>query len=235
MRCKQFKNQMILCLYQELDKKKSEELKNHVKKCPECAKEWEYTQKVFELVKDTLKQDIPEADWEKCWSSIDEKISAPEKKRRNLFWFFPKWAYTAAALMCVLIIGFIIGRTTFAPGSDISSMTGETRGAFYMSLQEHFDDLKPLLMEVSHYREDKDKQTITLDKNLVGSLLVQNILLKRLASERNPNAHQLLEDIELILREITNMDEKGKGTLLRIRDFINSQELLSSIEVFRTL
>ncbi|MFO7981001.1 MAG: zf-HC2 domain-containing protein [Candidatus Aminicenantes bacterium] len=233
MRCEKFKEQVILYLYGELDKKSSKELKNHVKKCPECAKELEYTQKIFELVKETEKGDIPEADWKKCWSHINEKISVPEKKTKRHFWHFPKWVYTTAALVCVLIIGIIIGRTAFTPGFKASPMAGETKGAFYLSLQEHFDDLKPLLMEYAHYREEK--ATAILDKKVVEDLLIQNILLKRLAAEKNPGARQLLEDIELILREMTNMDENGTATPLKIKEYINNQGLLNSMEVYKNL
>ena len=234
MRCEKFKEQIILYLYGELDKKSSEELKNHIKNCPECAKELKYTRKIFELVEETEKEDIPEADWDKCWSRIDEKVSVSEKKRKEHFWFFPSWAVTAASLLFVLILGFIIGRTTFSPGSEVSPMPGETKGAFYLTLQQHFDDIKPLLMEYAHYREDKSQERMTLDKKAVEDLLIQNILLKRLAAEKNPGARQLLEDIELILREMANMEE-GTTTPLRIKDYINNQGLLSSIEVYKSL
>lgn len=235
MRCEKFKQQIILYLYGEMDKKSSEELKNHVKKCPECAKELEYTQKLFELVEEAEKEDIPEANWEKCWSHINEKITVPEKKTKRHFWRFPKWAFTTAALACVLIIGIIIGRTAFTPGFKPSPMAGETKGAFYLSLQEYFDDLKPLLTEYAHYREDRGKGTVTLDRKVAEDLLIQNILLKRLAADKNPSARQLLEDIELILREMTNMDENGTTTPLKIKEYINNQGLLSSIEVYKTL
>jgi hypothetical protein len=235
MRCEKFKEKIILYLYDELDKKSSGELKNHVKKCPECAKELEYTQKLFELVEETQKEDIPDANWEKCWSRINEKVSAPQKKTKKHFWHFPKWAYTTAALVCVLIIGIIMGRRAFTPGFKANLTAGETKGVFYLSLQEHFDDLKPLLTEYAHYREDKGKGAVTLDRKVAEDLLIQNILLKRMAAEKNPTARQLLEDIELILREMTNMGENGTATPLKIKEYINNQGLLSSIEVYKTL
>ncbi|HZX10442.1 MAG TPA: zf-HC2 domain-containing protein, partial [Acidobacteriota bacterium] len=222
MRCEKFREKIILYLYGELGKKSSEELKNHIKNCPECAKELEYTQKLFELVEETQIEDIPEADWEKCWSHINEKISVPEKKTKRHFWHFPKWAYTTAALVCVLIIGIIIGRTAFTPGFKANPMAGETIGAFYLSLQEHFADLKPLLTEYAHYREDEGKGTVTLDRKVAEDLLIQNILLKRLAADKNPSARQLLEDIELVLREMTNMGENGTATPLKIKEYINN-------------
>jgi len=234
MRCKKFRKQIVLYLYDELDKKSSEALQNHIKKCPDCARELEYTRKVFDLVEENEKEDIPEANWEKCWGRIEKKVSGPPKIRKGLFQLFPKWVYTAAALVCVLILGIIIGRTTIHPGLEVSQMAEETKGAFYVSLQQHFDDLKPVLMEYAHYRDDKGQETVTLDKNLVEDLLIQNILLKRLAAEKNPNALQLLEDIELILREMTNMEE-GTATPLKIKKYINNQGLLNSMEVYKTL
>jgi hypothetical protein len=89
-------------------------------------------------------------------------------------------------------------------------------------------------MEYAHYREDQGMERMTLDKKAVEDLLIQNILLKRLAAEKNPGARQILEDIELILREMANMEE-GTTTPLRIKDYINNQGLLSSIEVYKSL
>jgi hypothetical protein len=143
----------------------------------------------------------------------------------------PKWAAAAAALVCVLILGFIIGRTAFIPGGGILTGAGESEDAFQISLQEHFDSLKPLLIEYAHYREDKDSDKIILDKKYVEELLIQNILLKRLAEEKNPDIRQLLEDIELILREITNMDKNGTSDPLMIKEYINNQGILGAVDV----
>jgi len=231
MKCEKFRKNIILYLYGELDKKSTEKLKNHIKKCPDCAKEMEYTKKVFDLVEETKTEDIPDADWKKCWSRIDEKVSVPDKKKEKHFNFFPKWAAASAALVCVLIIGFIIGRTAFIPGRGIMTGAGESEDAFQISLQEHFESLKPLLIEYAHYREDKDSDKIILDKNYLEELLIQNILLKRLAAEKNPDTRQLLEDIELILREIKNMDKNGTSDPLMIKEYINNQGILGAVDV----
>jgi len=222
---------MILFLYGELDKKSVAELKDHIEKCPDCAHEMEYTGKVFDLVEETKTEDIPDADWEKCWSRIDKKVSVPDKQRKTYINFFPKWAAAAAALVCVLIIGFVIGRTTFIPGGGDMTVAGESQDAFQISLQDYFDSLRPLLMEYAHLREDNGSDKLTLDKKYVEELLIQNILLKRLAGEKNPNDRQLLEDIELILREITNMDKNGTSNPLMIKEYINNQGILNAVEV----
>jgi hypothetical protein len=229
MKCEKFRKNMILYLYEELDKKSAEELNDHIKKCPNCSKEMAYTKKVFDLVEETKTEDIPDADWEKCWSLIDEEVSIPDKKREKYFDFIPKWAAAAAALVCVLIIGFVIGRTTFIPREDKITLAGQD--AFQISLQEYFDSLKPLLIEYAHYSGDKDSNKIIMDKKYVKELLIQNILLKRLAAEKNPDTRQLLEDIELILREITNMDKNGTSDPLMIKEYINNQGILNAVEV----
>ncbi len=229
MKCEKFRRNMILYLYGELDKRSAEELKDHIEKCSSCAREMKYTKKVFDLVEETKTEDIPEADWRKCWSRIDEKVSVPDRKREKHFDFIPKWAAAAAALVCVLIVGFVIGRTTLISGGDKIAVAGQD--AFQISLQEHFDSLKPLLIEYAHYSEDKDSGKIILDKKYVEELLIQNILLKRLAAEKNPDTRQLLEDIELILREITNMDKNGTSDPLMIKEYINNQGILNAVEV----
>jgi len=74
MRCKKFKEKIILNLYGELPEREKSELEKHIKECAECARDLEYTKKVFKAVEYSKKAKIPEANWERAWQGISSTV-----------------------------------------------------------------------------------------------------------------------------------------------------------------
>jgi hypothetical protein len=235
MACKKYKENIILHLYGELNEEDSKELLKHIKECSDCKEDFAYTKKVFRALDETKIEGVPEANWEKCWGVIEPGIR--EKKRRT--WglpLFPRWAYATAALVLVFAVGLFVGRTAFfQPGAGRSQSLEGPQSAMYPSVQEHLDNLTPLLVEYANYTPSPDDGKIAIDRKLVRSLIIQNILLKRMIAEKNPNLAQLLEDVDLVLREIANRDEEDPETLSMIKELIQQRGILYEIEVSKTL
>ena len=234
MACKKFKEKIILHLYGELDQEDTEKLMRHVKECVECSEDLEYTKKVFHVLDKTKTEEVPEANWEKCWGTIDEKIQRKERKQKR-YLLFPKWAYASAALIIVFVVGLIIGRLVFHPVQRISIPTEGTQSALYPSIQEHFESLKPVLVEYANYTASAEDGSITVDKDLIRNLIIQNILLKRMIAEKNPSVKQLLEDVDLVLREIANHEEDDTDSLSMIKELIQIRGILFELEVSKTI
>jgi hypothetical protein len=234
MVCKKFKEKIILHLYGELNEEEAKKLLEHVKVCAECAEDFEYTKKVFHMLDETKTEELPEANWEKCWGTIDEKIQRKELKQKR-YLLFPKWAYASAALIIVFGIGLFIGRLVFQPVQNLSILTEGTQSALYPSIQEHFESLKPVLVEYANYTSSAEDGSITVDKDLIRNLTIQNILLKRVIAEKNPSVKQLLEDVDLVLREIANHEEDDTDSLSMIKEFIQERGILFELEVSKTI
>jgi hypothetical protein len=234
MACKKYKENIILHLYGELNKEDSKELLKHIKECTDCAEDFEYTKKVFLMLDKTKIENVPEANWGKCWGVIEPGIQ--QKKRQT--WglpLFPRWAYATATLVLVFAVGLFIGRMAFLPGTSRSKVPEGPQSAMYPSIQEHLENLTPLLVEYANYSPSPDDGNITIDRKLVRSLIIQNILLKRMIAEKNPNLAQLLEDVDLVLREIANRDEEDSETLSMIKELIQQRGILYELEVSKTL
>ncbi len=234
MACKKFKEKIILNLYGELGEEETKKLMEHVKVCAECAEDFEYTQKVFHVLDETKTEKVPEANWEKCWNMIDEEIHRKERKEKR-FLLFPKWAYVSAALIIVFGVGLFIGRLVFQPVQSTSTATESTPSALYPSIQEHFESLKPVLIEYANYTSSAEDGSITVDKDLIRNLIIQNILLKRMIAEKNPSVKQLLEDVDLVLREIANHEEEDPDSLSMIKELIQETGILFELEVSKTI
>jgi len=234
MACKKFKEKIILHLYGELNEEETKKLMEHVKVCAECAEDFEYTKKVFHVLDETKTEKIPDANWEKCWNTIDAEIQREERKQKR-FLLFPKWAYVSAALIIVFAVGLFIGRLVLQPVQSISTLTESTQSVLYPSIQEHFESLKPVLLEYANYASSAEDGSITVDKNVVRNLIIQNILLKRMIAEKNPSVKQLLEDVDLVLREIANHEEDDTDSLSMIKELIQERGILFELEVSKTI
>ena len=231
MACKKYKEKIVLYLYGELSEDETKTLTDHIAGCAACADELDFTKKVFQVLDETKTDDIPEANWEKCWGTIDGNILGKKPKTKSVF-LFPKWAYATAILSAVFIVGFFIGRMAlFQPTKKSSVILEGSQSAMYPSLQEHFENLKPVLLEYANYTSSPENGKITIDKSLVRSLIIQNILLKRMIAEQDPSLKEILEDVDLVLREIANQEGDDDEALAMIKELIQERGIMYELEV----
>ncbi|MGB6340971.1 MAG: zf-HC2 domain-containing protein [Candidatus Aminicenantaceae bacterium] len=247
MKCKKCKEDIVLLLYGELDDKDKSEVMEHIKECPECVEEWESTKGVFALLDETKEKSAPEADWERCWGAIQtemvEKPRGARHKRREeerRFSMRSGWVYAAASVVVIFALGVMIGRFWLTSDTQIAAAPGikATGSSEYIkqSLSEHFETLKPLLVSYANYSaEDNGRETMTLDKEIMRSLLIQNFLLKKLVIESDPSAGELLEDLDLVLREIKNMPSDDKWAPSQVKEFIHERDILFKMDILKTL
>jgi hypothetical protein len=237
MACKKYKykEQMVLHLYGELEKNDTKKLLAHIEECAECAEEFAYTQKVFQVLDETKIDNVPEANWEKCWNRIDVGIQGKERKKKSFF-LFPRWVYASTALLIVFTVGFFFGRLAFfQPSKGSQARLEGSQSAMYPSIQEHFESLKPVLVEYANYSASNENGSITIDKKFVQSLIIQNILLKRMIAEEDPSLKEIFEDVDLVLREIANQEGDDAYTLTMIKELIQKRGILYELEVSQTI
>ena len=237
MACKKYKykEKIVLHLYGELGEKDAKDLMAHIEECAECAGELAYTKKVFQVIDETKSDDIPQADWEKCWNTIDIGIQSKDRKKKSFLWY-PRWAYASAALLIVFAVGFFLGRSVFfQPRKGSQALLEGSQSAMYPSIQEHFESLKPVLVEYANYTASPDNGKITIDKKIVRSLIIQNILLKRMIAEEDPSLKEILEDVDLVLREIANQEGDDTHALTMIKELIQKRGILYELEVSQTI
>ena len=235
MACKKYKEKIVLYLYGELRENEAKALEDHMAGCAECAGEFAYTKKVFQVLDETKPEDIPEANWEKCWNTIDGRIQDKDRKKKSYF-LLPGWAYATAALVAVFVVGFFFGRLAlFKPAQKSPALLQGSQSAMYPSLQEHFESLKPVLLEYANYTSSPENGRVMIDKGIVRSLIIQNILLKRMVAEQDPSLKEILEDVDLVLREIANQEGDDDDTLSMIKSLIQERGILYELEVSKTI
>ncbi len=233
MKCKKYEEKIVLFLYGELKESEKAELESHIKECPACLEDLEYTKKVFKLVDDN-KEDVPNANWEKCWKEIGAGTQLEPRQQRS-FPLAPRWVYAAAALLLVFVLGALIGRHWFFSPKESPLEPGILQSSMNLALNEYIDEIKPLLIEYANYTTSEEEETILIDKEVVRSLLIQNLLLKDLIAKSDPSLIPLLEDLDIILKELSNMRKGDELTPSMIKELIHEREILFKIEILQTM
>ncbi|MBN1222660.1 MAG: zf-HC2 domain-containing protein [Candidatus Aminicenantes bacterium] len=242
MRCKKYREQIVLYLYGDLSETERADLESHINGCRRCAQELASTKHMFRLLDETKEESIPEADWEKCWSTVREVITAGKKiEKRNKPFMFPKWVYAGASLVVIFVLGIAIGRLWLSSDSSkvvtaSGRQTSVSSDYVRQSLNDHFENLKPLLVEYANYSsEGNGDEPVSLDRGIVESLLIQNYLLKKIVAESNPSAQQILDDLDLVLREIKNRRSDDTSSSSLIKNLIRERDILFHMDVLETI
>jgi hypothetical protein len=235
MKCSKAKEQIILYLYGELSEAEQRKLEQHMERCLSCAEDLAYTRDVFDLIDRADTTEIPEAAWEKCWGLIASGLR-PQPRARAGWMPSPRWVPVAAALVLIFAGGLFIGRYWPSSQPPSSMDTAQVPEFPRFTLQDHFDNLKPLLAEYANRPAgDTPDDRVLVDRRLIQSLLVQNYMLMRLVAQNDPKAADLLEDIDLVLREIKNMEADDPEAPGMIHRLIQSRDILFKINVLQEL
>lgn len=234
MKCKKYEEKIILYLYGELSDKQKADLQSHIQECSACAQDLEYTKKVFKALDDS-KEEAPQADWEKSWREISSTTQVQPREKKS-FLLTQKWVYAGAALLVVFILGALIGRFWFFPVKESPFRAGAAPTAMNPALIEYMDDLKPILIEYANYTSSEGtEEAMLIDKDTLRSLLVQNLLLKDIIAKSNPSLLPFLDDLDLVLKELSNMKRGDKQTPSLIKELIQEREILFKMEIFQSM
>jgi len=235
--CKKAKKYIILGLYEELAEGEKAELGDHLRRCPSCERELSLTKKIFTLLDQFQPAEGPETDRDRSWSDIRSRLlSAPAKPRTSATGL--RWALAGTSAAIVLVAAFFIGKFGRAPVSGRTwpaalsgSLSPDATGPAFSA---HLDDVKPILLDYAHFTPgEKTGREIAVDEDALRGLILQNVLLKRRLIGKDPAAAEFLDDVELVLREITNRGTDSPQSPAQIRDLIERRDILFKMEILR--
>ena len=235
MKCNKFRENIVLDLYGELDNKEKAELEHHISACAECAKDQLYSKNVFQALEEAETEDIPEPAWDSNWGKINLAIQ-DKPTPPSLFGISPKWAYAAAGVTLVFALGIFTGRFWLPQKQEGPISADLSQEYIQRTLALHFENIKPVLVEMANYTaQENGNGTVLVDKATLKNLIIQNILLKSLISGKDPTAVQILEDVDLVLRELANIDEGDSGTKSMIKELIDDREILVNMNILQQM
>ncbi|MBN1938210.1 MAG: zf-HC2 domain-containing protein [Candidatus Aminicenantes bacterium] len=242
MKCKQARQALVLDYYNEISEAEKAELEAHLRTCRTCAAEREDTLRVFSLLEANPPAPVPEPDAERVWSRVEFRLSPKAGPERRRAWDGRQWSLAGAALVLVLVAGIFIGRGLFptrlpvSPLASSASEPSQSASGLKSVLAGHLEDMKPLLLDyANHIPEVSPGRTVSIDENLLRALLLQNVLLRKALASSDPAAAELLDDCDLILKEILNQDRPTAASPGDIRDLILKRDVLFKLEILKKI
>ncbi len=237
---------MPLVLYKEAGDAETEKFRAHLASCQQCSAtfgEMEETLRTMDRRQPVSGRDV---DWDLFWTRLAARIgqdhAQPARKLLLLPRPVPRWAYGIAAVLLVAV-GIYLGRFLYPPEAPPSERQGgagpvaaesaDTAGVD-ARLQDYLDRSKALLLGVVNSEtpslptsELRREQQVSRD--LVGEAAFLKAALNR------PDRQQLrmlVEDLEIILLQLSNMELKpGVPVVEMIREGVDRRSVLLKINV----
>lgn len=246
MNCKDARQAIVLEHYDELPDEAGKRLEEHIRACPDCAADRTETRRVLALVTARRTEFVPEFDPEPSWRMIRAGIQSPQPAGRFFLAPIPRWAWAGAGLAFVLVAGILIGRFGFQSAPDPMAARGEETvsvaapaatpaPSIRPALASHLEDLRPVLLDFANsVRKETPGPEIVIDQRLLRGLLLQNILLRRALDGNDPAAAELLDDLDLVLKEILNGKGPGGASPAQVRDLILDRSILFRMQILKT-
>jgi len=235
MRCAKARKRIIFHFYGELAAREEAGLKKHLESCSACQKNyseiksiWQTLQKISSM---SPLSSLSPTLWEESWQAIEMKIkenqfrtqaTKPAKRifnPRSLVWVTP--------LILIMALASLFLYRTLTKSSGFSEATLSPK-SMPTSLEEYKTDLKPLLLMLTNFQSEKEK-FILIDKKYARQLLLESKLLRTYLWQKDPVAAEWLEDLEIVLKEISNSDKIDQVTLEMIKKMIQEKKVFLEI------
>jgi hypothetical protein len=220
---------------------------DHIASCPGCAREYKESRAVADMLGDRGRPELSDAFWARWDDRLVRGLDAIDRERSvikkavPLSWFKPRIRLfgTVSAAAALLIIGISIGR--FFPESSHQDRTAVVAPAMPVSAvtadaMRFLDRSKLVLlgMDVAESTADEDftpeyRRLREISREL---LRESPALQERLGDANHVRLAALLSELDIILIQIANIDERHETQDLElIRAGIESKSLLFKIGI----
>jgi len=233
MGCKTNRNDLILYLYDELPLQKRLKMERHLEECDNCRAYLESTQTSLTLL-EREQNKIPTLDWEKNWRGIQEGLNLEKTPQfiKVLHGGPRKWAIASAAAAAIFLLGVFVGKYMLFPPPQIETAHFQNKPFLASLFTRYVDETLPVIMEIANYDSRYDNYPVRLSESReVSRLLLENRLLKKhIDTTKQRNLLQLLDELELVLTEISNLTSNDPEALQALKDLVQDRQILFKIK-----
>lgn len=253
-KCKKYRKVFVEALYNELPAAGRESFQAHLNECQGCASEYAKMVSVLGIMDERKRPEIKEEYWDSYWTRLEERIDIEhrgikDKIKLDRLW---KWAggfhfkigrvlYPAAAVL-LLAIGIFVGKIIYSPSSSPLKETGMidraavSNNLIFSAAARHFENLRPLLVECSNFTTGESmagEEAIPVEEKTIKKLVFQHYLLKKaVAKSDNIFLKQLVDELELILLEISNSNGQKTQAIEAVQEILKEDDILFKMKVY---
>lgn len=227
------KHVIMAYMDKEIPERKNRKIAAHLARCPVCREAYEKMRQDVDLVMESMDLLNPRV--------IPTGITVTPKKIEKKSWskkfFIPvpgwwDWRVALTGSLFIFILGIFVGKYFISPSPRNMLVRLESPEHLHFVLQEHFENIKPVLIEYANFSvSEEGSMDILLDKEFVSGLMKRNRLIKEhIPRDRNTYLKQLLDELEVILREISALTKEKPESLFYIKKMIKEKEILFKLE-----
>jgi len=204
MNCEAARNLITIEVFGNPDPVERAALEEHLRRCPDCARIFEKS--AVERHPLDVPDDIPTPDWEKSWEVISSQTLDQPRGFRP-FGLPGKWAFAAASLLAVFILGFILGRRFLQQPSDRPILAAAGRSEPALPFKVYAESLEPVLTDFLNRGEaERPRDIVELEQKIIRSMLAETRLLQGLGEQSQDGPLQgFLEEMEFLLVSMGNL------------------------------
>jgi Putative zinc-finger len=257
--CSRFETLITDSIYDELKGNDRAFFQAHLETCSACAKEYKELSLTMMVMNKRKQPEVNEQFWDDFLPNLQQKIIAQELSHRSAqtgvvrfkeWWsglmdqMNMRWALYPAAALILIATGFVVFQYLYPPDTHeiIENPTLAIRSV-NPKVKEHFENLRPVLIDYSNYpvpatltgNMHEDDEMVWVDRDTLRRMVVQNHLLKKaVARGGNESLKQLLDDLEMILLEISNpsSSESRKESIRAIQEMMKENDVLFKMKVY---
>jgi len=225
MNCNEFKDLVVVGIYGKLTEREKAEFDGHRSGCERCEALYKSTGEFSRIYDD--KNDVPLPDWDESWNVISNEVF---RKKRFSFSFAPgmRFAAAAAAVVVVFAVGLFAGRHLF-------DRTGpDTAQHQVLPIRHYAENLEPLLVNFTNRGAEQTAEEYSeVELRILSDMLTQTRLLKYMAEQRGDDSQiKLLEDLEFVLMDITNLRPGEQEPVEQLKRLIKEKDLRYRLKNF---
>jgi hypothetical protein len=258
MTCERAQELMVEALYGELNTEDAHDFNFHLSSCTACASVYEEMRATGAAMHERPRPDPGQEYWNDYYARLEARMlretavvdSAPIAARRRSY---VSWGYRVAAAVAVLAAGVWIGRSmnhaTNPPGisvahraqPDTTQIAAGTSGNVVLAsaderAHDYIERSQVLLLELINATPDTTRAgqgDYHVQQARAGAMVREaSVLRDDLPGSDNRRLRDLVTELQLVLREIANLENKNDFQAVQIiRNRVNREGVLMKIDV----
>ncbi len=236
--CHKFDKMMDLYVCGLLPDSNLRRLENHIEACPYCAANFAHMKETYRAM-DSNAIPIPKPDWDTNWRIIRKRVLQTTTKKSHAPARGLRWGMALAGSFVIFILGIFAGRLFLNSPPPLPSEDNRLAQQLQSSMQEHIDGIKPVILQYANYKADPGQfPDVSIDREIAAQFLEKNRLLQGHFQPGRPNKNkymlQLLEELDLILTEISNLTDNEPENLALVKELIKIKGTLLKMELIHS-
>ena len=224
---------MVLAAYGEADPEGRHRLDLHLRHCPDCAARYRALREDLARISENTAE-VPEFDWEGSGNHIHAVLTGRIEKRTGSRRVFGMPLKTAAAVG-IFCLGVLAGWWAFH--SPVFEKGGDAAlsGQIFSLLDRHLGNVRLSFLEYANFQNPADRPALfVFEQNQARHLLFQNrLLISHFQQSENQELLGLLDNLNFILQEISNLSREKTESLTFIRSLLRDSDILYRIDFFQ--